>query len=50
MLHFWMKMFEKLLLALLLVASLAGFWWRFGAVLRKVRAAKPDNAPGQSHP
>ena len=42
MLHFWMKMFEKLLLALLLVASLAGFWWRFGAVLRKVRAAKPD--------
>ena len=35
-------MFEKLLLALLLVASLAGFWWRFGAVLRKVRAAKPD--------
>jgi len=35
-------MFEKLLLALLLVASLAGFWWRFGAVLRKIRAAKPD--------
>ena len=33
---------EKLLLALLLVASLLGFWWRFGAVLRKIRAAKPD--------
>ncbi len=32
----------KLLLAVLLVASLAGFWWRFGAVLRKIRAAKPD--------
>jgi Fe-S oxidoreductase len=35
-------MFEKLLLALVLVASLAGFSWRFGAVLRKIRAAKPD--------
>jgi len=32
----------KLLLAVLLVASLAGFSWRFGAVLRKIRAAKPD--------
>jgi Fe-S oxidoreductase len=42
MLHFGVSMFEKLLLALLLVASVAGFWWRFGAVLRKIRAAKPD--------
>ena len=42
MLHFWVRMFEKLLLAVLLAASLAGFWWRFGAVLRKIRAAKPD--------
>jgi Fe-S oxidoreductase len=33
---------ENLLLAVLLAASLAGFWWRFGAVLRKIRAAKPD--------
>jgi Fe-S oxidoreductase len=42
MLHFWVTMFEKLLLGLLLAASLAGFWWRFGAVLRRIRAAKPD--------
>ena len=35
-------MFEKSLLAVLLAASLAAFWWRFGAVLRKIRAAKPD--------
>src|SRR5258708_8791756 len=35
-------MFEKLLLALLLAASLAGFWWGFGAVVRKIRSAKPD--------
>jgi Fe-S oxidoreductase len=35
-------MFEKLLLALLLAASLAGFWWRFGAVVRRIRSAKPD--------
>jgi len=42
MLHFGVRMFEKLLLAALLVASLAGFWWRFGAVLRRIRAAKPD--------
>jgi Fe-S oxidoreductase len=35
-------MFEELLLAGLLAASLAGFWWRFGAVLRRIRAAKPD--------
>ena len=32
----------KVLLALLLVASVAGFWWRFGAVLRRIRTAKPD--------
>ena len=42
MLHFWVTMFEELLIAGLLAASLAGFWWRFGAVLRKIRAAKPD--------
>ena len=42
MLHFWVRMFEKSLLAVLLAASLAAFWWRFGAVLRKIRAAKPD--------
>ena len=42
MLHFWVRMFEKLLLAALMAASLAAFWWRFGAVLRKIRAAKPD--------
>src|ERR1700693_4452924 len=35
-------MFEKLLLAALLEASVAGFWWRFGAVLQRIRAAKPD--------
>jgi Fe-S oxidoreductase len=35
-------MFEKLLLAVLLAASLAGFWWRFGAVVRRIRSAKPD--------
>jgi Fe-S oxidoreductase len=35
-------MFEKLLLAALLAASMAGFWWRFGAVVRRIRAAKPD--------
>jgi Fe-S oxidoreductase len=42
MLHFWVTMFEKFLLAGMLAASVAGFWWRFGAVLRKIRAAKPD--------
>lgn len=42
MLHFWVTMFEELLLAGLLAASLAGFWWRFGAVLRKIRATRPD--------
>jgi Fe-S oxidoreductase len=35
-------MLEKLLLAVLLAASVAGFWWRFGAVLQRIRAAKPD--------
>src|SRR6202171_2020899 len=47
MLHFGLTMFElsapeKLLLVLLLAASLSGFGWRFGAVLRTIRAAKPD--------
>jgi Fe-S oxidoreductase len=42
MLHFWVRMFESLLLTALLVASLAGFWWRFGTVLSRIRAAKPD--------
>jgi Fe-S oxidoreductase len=42
MLHFWVTRFEELLLAGLLAASLAGFWWRFGAALRKIRAAKSD--------
>jgi len=42
MLHFWVRMFETLLLAALLAASLAGFCWRFGAVLLKIRAAKQD--------
>lgn len=35
-------MFEKLLLAALLAASLAGFLVRFLPILRKIRAAKPD--------
>jgi hypothetical protein len=35
-------MFEKLLLGVLLAASLAGFCWRFGTVVRKIRSAKPD--------
>ena len=42
MLHFWVRMFETPLLAVLLAASLAGFWWRFGTVLRKIRAAGKD--------
>src|SRR3984885_9079735 len=47
MLHFWVRMFqfsatERSLFAVLLAASIAGFWWRFGAVLRRIRAAKPD--------
>src|SRR6202140_5573923 len=33
---------EKLLFAVLLIDSAAGFWWRFAAVLRRIRAAKPD--------
>ncbi len=47
MLHFWVTMFqfsatERLLLGVLLAASIAGFLWRFAAVLRRIRAAKPD--------
>ena len=47
MIHFGVTMFqlaatEKALLVVLLVASLAGFGWRFGAVLLRIRAAKPD--------
>src|SRR5579872_6225442 len=42
MLHFWVRMFEKLLFGVLLAASVTGFGWRFGVVLRKIRAAKPD--------
>jgi len=47
MLHFWVTMFqfsatERLLFGVLLAASIAGFWWRFGAVLRRIRAARPD--------
>jgi Fe-S oxidoreductase len=47
MIHFSLDMlqptpFEMILLALLLVASAAAFWRRFGAVLAKIRAAKPD--------
>src|ERR1700730_82553 len=42
MLHFWVTMFEKSLLAALLIVSIAGFWWRVGAVLRTIRAAKAD--------
>lgn len=37
---------EKMLLAALLAASLAAFWARFGAVLQRIRAARPD--PGVS--
>ena len=37
-----MKMFEKLLFAVLLVASLAGFSVRFLPILRKILTAKPD--------
>jgi Fe-S oxidoreductase len=35
-------MFEEILLAALLAASLAGFWWRFAPVLGRIRAARPD--------
>jgi Fe-S oxidoreductase len=47
MIHFGVTMFqfpatEKVLLAVLLVASVAGFWWRFAAVFQRIRAAKPD--------
>jgi len=34
---------EMLLAAVLLIASTAGFWWRFSAVLRRILAAKPDS-------
>ncbi len=36
------SVFEMVLLAALLVASASAFWLRFGAVLAKIRAAKPD--------
>src|SRR5580693_3362297 len=36
------SLIEMVLLAALLVASAAAFWLRFGAVLAKIRAAKPD--------
>src|ERR1017187_5529480 len=38
--------FEIALFLVLLAASAYGFWWRFGNVVRKIRAAKPD--PGFS--
>src|SRR5271167_3501889 len=37
---------EIAIFLVLLAASAYGFWWRFGRVLRKIRAAKPD--PGFS--
>ena len=33
---------EKIVLALLIAASLTGFWVRLGPVVRIIRAAKPD--------
>src|ERR1700679_1177128 len=40
---------ESAIFLILLAASAYGFWWRFGKVVRKIRAAKPD--PGFSlHP
>ncbi|MGH9592870.1 MAG: [Fe-S]-binding protein, partial [Bryobacteraceae bacterium] len=33
---------ETLFFALLLIASLGVFWRRFGVVVRRIRAAKPD--------
>lgn len=40
---------EMAVLALLIAVSLAAFWWRFGAVLKRITAAKSD--PGFSlHP
>src|ERR1700727_1794946 len=40
---------ETTIFLILLAASAYGFWWRFGKVVRKIRAAKPD--PGFSlHP
>ena len=46
MLHFGVTMFEPspsemLLAAVLLAASLAGFWWSFGPVFERILAAKP---------
>ena len=47
MLHFGVRMFplaatEKVLVIALLLASVAGFWLRFDAVLRRILSAKPD--------
>jgi len=47
MLHFWVTMFElsrpeRLVLVVLLAASLAGFSTRFVPILRRILAAKPD--------
>src|SRR5689334_224722 len=47
MLHFWVTMSEfsateKLLFAVLLAASIAGFSVRFVPIVRKIRSAKPD--------
>jgi len=33
---------EMLLAAVLLAASVAGFWWSFGPVLQRILAAKPS--------
>src|SRR5271167_41871 len=33
---------ETAIFLVLLAASAYGFWWRFGKVIRKIRAAKPD--------
>ena len=37
---------ETVIFLVLLAASAYGFWWRFGKVVRKIQAAKPD--PGFS--
>ena len=37
---------ETAIFLVLLALSAYGFWWRFGKVVRKIRAAKPD--PGFS--
>jgi Fe-S oxidoreductase len=36
------SVFEKVLLGLLVIASLAGFWARFGKVVAKIQASKKD--------